>query len=76
MQGIGLYSFGEGCAYGCTARNEVTASSDVESWVELDSLTPFAKVQKLSHLSCEMPPSNRPSEEGLWSAGSMQILNR
>ncbi|MFM7547423.1 MAG: nucleotidyltransferase family protein [Cyanobacteriota bacterium] len=33
-----------------TARNEATASSDVDVWVELDPLTPFATV----HLKQEL----------------------
>lgn len=35
---------------GSTARNEATASSDVDVWVELDPLTPFATV----HLKQEL----------------------
>jgi len=31
--------------FGSTARNEATASSDVDVWVELDPLTPFATVR-------------------------------
>ena len=42
LQRIGLY--------GSTARNEATASSDVDVWVELDPLTPFATV----HLKQEL----------------------
>ena len=41
LQRIGLYSCGEACGYGSTARNEATASSDVDVWVELDPLTPY-----------------------------------
>jgi predicted nucleotidyltransferase len=36
--------------FGSTARNEATASSDVDVWVELDPLTPFATV----HLKQEL----------------------
>ena len=42
LQRIGLF--------GSTARNEGTASSDVDVWVELDPLTPFATV----HLKQEL----------------------
>ena len=42
LQRIGLF--------GSTARNEATASSDVDVWVELDPLTPFATV----HLKREL----------------------
>ena len=42
LQRIGLF--------GSTARNEATASSDVNVWVELDPLTPFATV----HLKQEL----------------------
>ncbi|MFM7675833.1 MAG: nucleotidyltransferase family protein [Synechococcus sp.] len=42
LQRIGLF--------GSTARNEATASSDVDVWVELDPLTPFATV----HLKQEL----------------------
>ncbi|MFM7086302.1 MAG: nucleotidyltransferase family protein [Cyanobium sp.] len=37
LQRIGLF--------GSTARNEATVSSDVDVWVELDPLTPFATVR-------------------------------
>jgi predicted nucleotidyltransferase len=36
LQRIGLF--------GSTARNEATATSDVDVWVELDPLTPYATV--------------------------------
>jgi predicted nucleotidyltransferase len=36
--------------FGSTARNEATATSDVDVWVELDPLTPFATV----HLKQEL----------------------
>jgi len=36
--------------FGSTARNEATASSDIDVWVELDPLTPFATV----HLKQEL----------------------
>jgi predicted nucleotidyltransferase len=36
--------------FGSTARNEATASSDVDVWVELDPVTPFATV----HLKQEL----------------------
>ena len=36
--------------FGSTARNEATASSDVDVWVELDPLSPFATV----HLKQEL----------------------
>jgi len=36
--------------FGSTARNEATSSSDVDVWVELDPLTPFATV----HLKQEL----------------------
>ena len=36
LQRIGLF--------GSTARNQATATSDVDVWVELDPLTPFATV--------------------------------
>jgi len=36
--------------FGSTARNEATVSSDVDVWVELDPLTPFATV----HLKQEL----------------------
>ncbi len=36
--------------FGSTARNEATAASDVDVWVELDPLTPFATV----HLKQEL----------------------
>ena len=42
LQRIGLF--------GSAARNEATASSDVDVWVELDPLTPFATV----HLKQEL----------------------
>jgi len=42
LQRIGLF--------GSTARNEATAQSDVDVWVELDPLTPFATV----HLKQEL----------------------
>lgn len=45
LQRIGLF--------GSTARNQATATSDVDVWVELDPLTPFATVhlkQELEHL--------------------------
>ena len=42
LQRIGLF--------GSTARNQATASSDVDVWVELDPLTPFATV----HLKQEL----------------------
>ena len=42
LQRIGLF--------GSTARNEATASSDVDVWVELDPLTPYATV----HLKQEL----------------------
>jgi hypothetical protein len=42
LQRIGLF--------GSTARNEATAQSDVDVWVELDTLTPFATV----HLKQEL----------------------
>ena len=42
LQRIGLF--------GSTARDEATASSDVDVWVELDPLTPFATV----HLKQEL----------------------
>ncbi|MCP9887864.1 nucleotidyltransferase domain-containing protein [Cyanobium sp. ATX 6A2] len=42
LQRIGLF--------GSTARNQVTAGSDVDVWVELDPLTPFATV----HLKQEL----------------------
>ena len=42
LQRIGLF--------GSTARNEATATSDVDVWVELDPLTPFATV----HLKREL----------------------
>ncbi|MEB3332020.1 MAG: nucleotidyltransferase family protein [Synechococcaceae cyanobacterium] len=42
LQRIGLF--------GSLARNEATASSDVDVWVELDPLTPFATV----HLKQEL----------------------
>jgi predicted nucleotidyltransferase len=44
LQSIGLYSCGEACGYGSTARNEAKAGSDVDVWVELHPLTPFAMV--------------------------------
>jgi uncharacterized protein len=49
LQRIGLYSFGA-CGYGSIARNEATATSDVDVWVELDPLTPYATV----HLKQEL----------------------
>lgn len=42
LQRIGLF--------GSTARNQATATSDVDVWVELDPLTPFATV----HLKQEL----------------------
>jgi predicted nucleotidyltransferase len=42
LQRIGLF--------GCTARYEATESSDVDVWVELDPLTPYATV----HLKQEL----------------------
>ena len=42
LQRIGLF--------GSTARNEATAQSDVDVWVELDPLTPYATV----HLKQEL----------------------
>jgi hypothetical protein len=39
VQRLGQYSFGEACGYGFTARNEVTATIDVESLVELNHPT-------------------------------------
>ncbi|MEO1004212.1 MAG: nucleotidyltransferase domain-containing protein [Cyanobacteria bacterium J06638_7] len=42
LQRIGLF--------GSTARNQATAGSDVDVWVELDPLTPFATV----HLKQEL----------------------
>jgi uncharacterized protein len=36
--------------FGSTARNEATAQSDVDVWVELDPLTPYATV----HLKQEL----------------------
>jgi hypothetical protein len=42
LQRIGLF--------GSTARNQTTANSDVDVWVELDPLTPFATV----HLKQEL----------------------
>ena len=42
LQRIGLF--------GSTARNQATASSDLDVWVELDPLTPFATV----HLKQEL----------------------
>jgi predicted nucleotidyltransferase len=42
LQRIGLF--------GSTARNQATANSDVDVWVELDPLTPFATV----HLKQEL----------------------
>lgn len=36
--------------FGSTARNQATATSDVDVWVELDPLTPFATV----HLKQEL----------------------
>ena len=42
LQRIGLF--------GSTARNEATAQNDVDVWVELDPLTPFATV----HLKQEL----------------------
>lgn len=36
--------------FGSTARNEATSSSDVDVWVELDPLTPYATV----HLKQEL----------------------
>lgn len=36
--------------FGSTARNEATATNDVDVWVELDPLTPFATV----HLKREL----------------------
>ena len=42
LQRIGLF--------GSTARNQATSSSDVDVWVELDPLTPFATV----HLKREL----------------------
>jgi len=42
VQRIGLF--------GSTARNQATANSDVDVWVELDPLTPFATV----HLKQEL----------------------
>ena len=42
LQRIGLF--------GSTARNEATAQSDVDVWVELDPLTPYATV----HLKREL----------------------
>ncbi len=42
LQRFGLYSCREACGYGSTARNEATATSDVDVWVELDLLTPYA----------------------------------
>lgn len=42
LQPIGLF--------GSTARNEATATSDVDVWVELDPLTPYATV----HLKQEL----------------------
>jgi len=50
LQRIGLYSFGKACGYGSTARNQTTASRDVDVWVELDPLTPYATV----HLKQEL----------------------
>ncbi|MGL6134021.1 MAG: nucleotidyltransferase family protein, partial [Prochlorococcaceae cyanobacterium] len=50
LQRIGLYSFGEAFGYGSIARNQATADSDVDVWVELDPLTPFATV----HLKQEL----------------------
>jgi hypothetical protein len=38
LQRIGLYSFGEACGYGSTARNQATASSDGDGKVELEEL--------------------------------------
>lgn len=40
LQRIGLDSFGEACGYGSTARNQATATTDVDVWVELNPLTP------------------------------------
>jgi hypothetical protein len=42
LQCIGLHSCGETCDYGSTARNEATAASDGDVWVELEPLTPAA----------------------------------
>ena len=50
LRRIGLYSFGEACGHGSTARNQATAISDVDIWVELDPLTPYATV----HLKQEL----------------------
>ena len=50
LQRIGLYSFGEACGYGSTARNQTTVSRDVDVWLELDPLTPYATV----HLKQEL----------------------
>jgi len=50
LQRIGLYSFGEARGYGSLARNEATATSDVDVWVELDPLIPYATV----HLKQEL----------------------
>jgi len=46
LQRIGLF--------GSTARNQATATSDVDVWVELDPLTPFATVHIKHEL--EQPP--------------------
>jgi len=40
--------------FGSTARNEATASSDVDVWVELDPLTPFATVHLKQELEALM----------------------
>jgi predicted nucleotidyltransferase len=50
LRRIGLYSFGEACGNGSVVRGEATVSSDVDVWVELDPLTPFAMV----HLKQEL----------------------
>lgn len=43
LQRIGLF--------GSTARNEATAGSDVDVWVELHPLTPFATVHLREHMN-------------------------
>lgn len=50
LQRIGLF--------GSTARNEATAQSDVDVWVELDPLTPYATVD-LVRLRERMNPALR-----------------